>query len=386
MSAPTRPPLLLAGIAAAAVAAGCSTARPPSELQQRENVRATPAELRHRLRSLAPPFAGILEDAAERIELVAATREERLFATRLKVEGVPALFAALFRSDPVEAFIDTWVLTVQMTDFFTTGRGASLLSPPPREIALAACGSLQEQLRQQAREAAPGVDFSATAARLRQWAGENPIRSLAARPSTAVLVAGLVAEPSLGAAQAAGKIAEDLNDLGARMDFMTATLPKQARWQAEQLLLEAAGARDVRALLDAGARAGADASRAVAALDRAIALLEGLPAEARSEREAVLRGLRGEREAVLASARGEREALQAFVSAERRAALETLAVERAALLKDFERQRRETVVDAVAGLERLAGRIVLQLALAALVGGGAVAAFAFALGRRSRPS
>ncbi len=302
----------------ALLVASCSTSRPPSELHARVNeVTASPAEVRIRIRSLAPPFAGVVEDAADRMGALSATPEERLSAVRFKVETVPALFAALFRPDPIEALADAWVLTVQLRAFFETGRGR-LFSPEARAIALEACDRLYADLLAQTREIAPGADTARFETQVKEWAAAHPIESLAARPSTASFFARLVAEPSLGVAQTTGKIAEDLADMGLRMDFMTATLPKQARWQAEWLLFEAATAPDGRGLLEAARNAGTDATRAVVLLDRAIRLLETLPGSVDAQRKAVLADLRGERETILASARAEREALQAFASEERK--------------------------------------------------------------------
>ena len=301
----------------AAMVSGCSTARPPSELRTRMNkVTASQAELRLRLRALAPPFAGIVEDAADRMAALSTTPEEKLFATRVKVEAVPALFAALFRPDPTAALADTWVLIAQMRMFFETGRGR-LLPPEARAVAAGACDRLYAEIQEEARQVASGGSTAGLETWVKEWAAANPIESLAARPSTASFFARLVAEQPLGAAQTAGKIEEDLADMGARLDFLTATLPKQARWQAERLLLETANTPDARNLLEAARAAGADATRAVTLLDRAIRLLEALPAEAGTQREEVMRALRQEREAIVVSARVEREALQAFASGER---------------------------------------------------------------------
>jgi hypothetical protein len=305
------------------------------------------------------------------MDALTETPEQRLFVNRVKVEAVPAKFAALFRPEPVEAFADAWVLTVQMHAFFETGRGR-LLPPDARAVAIGAWDRLYGELLGEARQVAPGADVPKFEVWVKEWAAAHPIESLAARPSTASFFARLVAEPGLGATQAAGKIEEDLADLGARVDFLTATLPKQARWQAERLVLEAMNAREPRGLIETASRAASEAARATALLDRAIRLLEALPADVGAQREAALAGLRSEREA-----------LQAFADDERKAAFEALRAEREALLRDVDRQRVAGLAEAGRILERAVDRLALRLGAAVLLGGAVVSGVAFTLGRRS---
>src|SRR5262249_26331805 len=76
----------------------------------------TTAELRIRVRALAGRFSGVLEALADDLSRRAADPAARLSLTRLKINGIPAIQAALFEPDPIAALLDTWVLLVQLDD------------------------------------------------------------------------------------------------------------------------------------------------------------------------------------------------------------------------------------------------------------------------------
>ncbi len=94
---------------------GCATApRRDEALRERTGVEVGAAELRLQVRTLARPFGGIIEGAADRMLFAARTPEERILALRIKISGIPAVHGALFEADPAGALFETAALLAQL--------------------------------------------------------------------------------------------------------------------------------------------------------------------------------------------------------------------------------------------------------------------------------
>jgi hypothetical protein len=78
----------------------------------------------------------MIEAAADRIRAKSSDPDVRRRALLWKADGVPALFAAALRPDPLAGALDLWLLVEQMDQCFREGAwkdafGASRLPPPP---------------------------------------------------------------------------------------------------------------------------------------------------------------------------------------------------------------------------------------------------------------
>ncbi|HEY7253399.1 MAG TPA: hypothetical protein VIG37_23080 [Methylomirabilota bacterium] len=117
------------------VGAGCTFAVPERKLEPvvhaQNDVAVTANQLRLRMRSLAGPMTGQIEQAADQI--IAGTTDDAVKRAALqgKIEGVPAIRKALFEPDPFSAVMDTWVLANQMADYFERGPGKDALGTRP---------------------------------------------------------------------------------------------------------------------------------------------------------------------------------------------------------------------------------------------------------------
>jgi hypothetical protein len=81
-------------------------------------------------------------------------------------------------------------------------------------------------------------DIAALQEYVRSWADEHPIEDFYfQRISFAVLLDSLAYDEKRGLFDATGIIADGMNDLSGRLDIYAEYLPRQARWQAEYLLL-----------------------------------------------------------------------------------------------------------------------------------------------------
>jgi len=324
----------------AAVASACGTARPQSRLFEavsRSNVSIE--ELRVRVRALAGRFSGLLEALAD--DLANRSRDPRvqLEMTRFKINGIPAMQAALFEPDPVAALLDAWVLLAQIEG--AVDKTGILPDGGLRAIASAQIRGMESELESLWGALAGPSRVPETRRRLREWVGTHPLTTtLTARQSTVPLLAHLTASSGVTPLGAVATVVDQMQDLQAWATLQSAFLPKQARWQAEYLVRSAP-------------------------LDPSLA----------SAATAVAGYLSSERQATLGELSDERVHVQSFLTRERRALQSWLGAQGPVVLDDTRQMGLVWVDRAFDRATTLADRIFrrLLLLLALLVAGGLVA-------------
>jgi hypothetical protein len=168
---------------------------------------------------------------------------------------------------------------------------------------------MEKQLQDLWSQLTGGKNVDRARKRVWAWAAEHPLNeSLANRISTESLLAGLTTEGGIGPFEAAAKLVATTDDLVARLDLDTATMPKVARWQGEYLI------RDV---LSDPTYFGFDKV-----------------AESTTELNGSVQQLSGVAQAIPSTIRRERMSLQGF-----------LADERAAVLRDLHSEREATLAE-----------------------------------------
>src|SRR5262245_58400053 len=106
--------LLCCALVAGALA-GCGTAKPQSRLFTAVAQSGMSLdELRIRVRTFGSRFSGEMEAVADDIARQTTDTRIRLAMVSFKINGIPAIQAALFEPDPVAALLDAWVLLVQI--------------------------------------------------------------------------------------------------------------------------------------------------------------------------------------------------------------------------------------------------------------------------------
>lgn len=345
-SAQGRPARITAGVLETAMllAVGCASAAQPSVvLKERVNLEVDTLQLRLQVRSLAKPFSGIIEGAADSILAHATTQQERIAGLRIKVDGVPAVQGALFLPDPVAAAFETAALLVQTRVYVESGPGAKL-PPLVRDGVLGAIDSMR------ARVYTLGERIGATPdGRKRfwdaaeEWGHAHPITTtFTARETTQDLFADYLAREPHGLYAFAGRLEETAVDMSLRFDLYGEYIAKQVRWQGE-LLLEESLARDYPA-------------RAIESLGAVPLAVTALPFDADAQREALLTAMRAERELILDFIREERldtvrwaqlerQALTGLLGQERQAVLDALRAEREAALASLHDERAAAMRD-----------------------------------------
>jgi hypothetical protein len=366
MSLVLRPWLRLSVVVLAALLSACATLNPPrSELSKRVgHSDLDVSALRIRVRDLARRFSGLIEVAADEIAAHSNSPETARAMLTFKANAVPTMQGALFQPDPVAALLDAWALLAQLQDALPkTAVGASpeLLAKAQRSL-----GDMESQVEAVWREITGSEDVSPARARVHAWAAEHPlVGTLVARESTAPLLASVTAASGGGLRGQAASLLEDTRDLTARVDLYAASLPRQARWQAE---LVAADAMNAPALQSAMA----ELARTVDILDRVGGMVANTPALVARERAAVLEALDMERRSLQDFISGERQAVLAGVGQERAAVVDALRTERVATFQQLDGLARGWVDHAFDRAGHLVDRVflwLLALVGLALVGG-----------------
>ena len=216
----------------------CATAPRKSALTVKsEDVAKNIEEIRAVLYRNAARFAAVIEESADKIKGQTSDEQIQRNALLWKMYGIPAIHQAAFHPDPVAGFLDTKTLLVQMHDFFATGAGKNTFGEL-QNIALEGLTKFDLELTEVMRGMTKSGDITVPQGYTRTWADQHRIEDLYfKRISFTVALDSLMYDKKHGLFDATGMIADGMNDLSSRMNIYIEYLPRQARWQAEYLLL-----------------------------------------------------------------------------------------------------------------------------------------------------
>ncbi len=357
--------VLAAGWATIAQSSGCAPRgqRQTEFMRRVGTVTISAEELRVRTLGFAHLMMGTVESASDRIRTATDDPEIEEAALLWKVQMVPLVQEAAFRSDPLAALIDLWALSLQLRDLFTTGPGAEGLGDQAR-IARESTESLLERVQEIAIEIGAREGFEEASEKIEAWAEANPITGRYFVRTSVIENLEQLSDTyrRTGGLDAVGSLDERVRVMLDRLPFYTEYLPKQVVWQTELSLSQNAdrirGETGLAELEQLRHLDQIDASLAVVA-----DFTSGAPDLIASERERTLRAVAEEigaqRREVVASATDLAESqrgavldeFRAILAAEREAAVldasarvaTIVAGERARLLEDVERQRLESI-------------------------------------------
>ena len=159
-----------------------------------------------------------------------------------KADGIPALYAAAFRPDPLAGGLDLWVLLVQMDLYFPEGAGKAAFGAE-QPIALAALEQMSAAVEKTAALISAQPEHLARRREdVEKFARAHPIEgSLSARTTAAGELAKFFDQQDLDAFAVVGRAGDALEDLSLRLGSYSTLLPKEIRWQEELLTGEVAG-------------------------------------------------------------------------------------------------------------------------------------------------
>ena len=332
-------------------ASACVSTAPPQRSGLQEKIgqgSLSASELRLRLYDLPEKFGGTIETAADRIRVESSDPAVRRRALLWKADGIPALYSAALRPDPLAGALDLWLLLEQMSLYFSEGAGKEAFGDQ-QPIATAAVAKMLANVEEgTASLTSDRQMFDRRAAAIRQFAHSHPIEaSFSSRDTAQAELARLSQAEAGGALASIGQATETLSDITLRLNVYVSLLPKVARWQAEIAAEDITGRDNMRSSLE-------DLEAIGVAARHADNLLADIPGTVREASGPINELIDRQRTELLASIDRERLAMTAFVTAEREAALAGVSEERKAAMAGIDQQRAAVQ----AGLDALAKRSI----------------------------
>jgi hypothetical protein len=340
--APFRPELFLLLVSlVAAFTLGCQAVRYKSRLMSQKEAEGksftkSAAEVRLYLDDLAGVFAGTIEQAADRILKESAETDIRRHALLWKINGIPAVYRALFQPDPAVAIIDGWAFSIQMVDYFESGNGKNQFGRW-QPVALDASNKLESKVRQIIAGTLPEGGIHPLKEKIQSWASDHPIEGdFIYRDTTAPELARIIGDQAMDTLQTVGSLAVGIEELADQLTTYLNLLSKQARWQVELVAAEASNPPELQ-------RALKTAIEITRSLNQLVSLAEQSPAMVARERETIFKSLQQEREELLTKIDQQRRATLASLKQERMAIVDALHSERQTIMENIQLEREVTL-------------------------------------------
>jgi len=193
-------------------------------------------QLRVLVNDFAVRFAARIEAGADEILARSADPDVRRNAILWKKNAIAASFRAATRPDPMAAYLDLWILNRQMMALFQAPPGDGWFGPH-QAIAVDTCRQLEPYLGDIymaiGSDLPLGEEFVAT------FAADFPVTNLYFdRESLSSRYVEAVPDPIRELYQVVSRMQENLAELQKLTMVYAEHVPKQARWEAELLLLD----------------------------------------------------------------------------------------------------------------------------------------------------
>ncbi len=333
--------------------AACSTSGPQqTQLMKKTDLTVSSAQLQVQVRSLADRFSGLMEEAGEEVLEQTDDPAMRRSALLWLTNSIPAMQHALFRPDPLAALLDGWFLVAQM-HFYFEEHAPDHLPQNFAEIAIRMLDTMEADIKDIVIRAGSENSYETGRQLVYNAARSYPITdSFASRQGSTIVLSEFTARAGSGALKSIGSLTETMDDLIARFDLNAEYLPKQARWQAQLMMIDE-GFDTVGLSLEHLAYLEVVAGQ----IDRLTPIVEALPDLVAEERVAILEALDAELTRILSfidqqrmalmheDIRSEREAVLIAIREERIAVLEAIADERRIVLEALREERVATFLD-----------------------------------------
>src|SRR5262245_19665997 len=165
-------------VAVSGLVASCAITAPAhrSVLQEKISVGGISAtELRLRLYELPAQLGSLVETTADQIRAESSDPAVGRRALLWKADGIPALYAAALRPDPLAGALDLWLCVEQMNLYFREGAGKDSFGEQ-QPLAIAAVARMLTMVEQTATSLTPQPGmFERRATQIQQFARAHPI-------------------------------------------------------------------------------------------------------------------------------------------------------------------------------------------------------------------
>lgn len=353
------PLMLLLASSTACASSGEKAARGPAG----KKIQITPSQLQVKVRALADPFSGLIEEAVWELWETDQDPAWRQTVLIWQINVINAVQRATFQPVPLAALFDTWALVEQLRDYAVDTARLDRTDEQVK-IVLNAVDKMEASILKIAIEAGGEEGAENTRRLIREWASENPIDKFASRTSTESELAHWTARGNMGAMATVKSLGASLDDVMARLDLYSEYIPKQAAWHAELVAGQVVAPSRTEQAFD-------DVSLTAAAFDRIALSLERYPNVVSDERRVILETLQDERAIILDQILNRFAEMQTFINEERidlvenqlrlerEAIFEGIAYERAIIIDAAIKERAATMVE----LEEMVGDLVEQSAI-----------------------
>jgi len=258
---------------------------------------AVPLELWAEVFNYTEAFSKRVEQTADGIMEQAEDPEVRRQALLWKMNAIPVCMSAQDNASPVGCLIDVWAVSRQMRQYFADGYGRSQFGEL-QPLAISTCAELEADVSEIARAHLQPEQYAAWEHRLAEWTAEHVISDDSFdRPSGVRALSKQLSQKAVGDVfSTVENLETEVYFLRAKVGLYADHLPRQARWQAELLMMDALDRQVPPLLTNAYERLAAERMLVLEDVDRQ--RLETLKA-VQAEREIVLEALQGERRVIL---------------------------------------------------------------------------------------
>ena len=321
---------------------GCkSTAEKSNMMKQLKVKSVTSQELQIRINEFSTHFAHEVEASADKIMSRTTDPAIRRQALIWKIYAIPACKAAATSGDPLMAFIDTWTFVLQMTDYFETGGGKEAFGEL-QPIAITTSRSLELQILNMIKQRVLPEGFGKTGDFVADWVLEHPIKTqFFTRDSTLPLLTDVYRASPKGTFATVGSIDQGIGNIADRIAFLSDTLPREVRWQAEYLMETTLSGEKLEEMLN-------NVNTLIKSVDRMARVIEQSPELIERERKTVFAEIQKERNAVLESINEQRIETIQELDKEIVEVIKVIHEERIATVKDLRSERIETLKEITA--------------------------------------
>jgi hypothetical protein len=336
----------------------------------------SPRDLHARIltREYSGRFIGAVQQSADGIAAGTEDPAIRLNALRWKIAAAGKSQRAAGQMVPMMSLLDTWALSVQMSEYLAGGAGRTLFGPE-QASAVTLAAELAREAEDLARRLTTPDEFQKDQQFIDGYARAHPIESLDFARASVVDLWSRDAGAQTKLVDTLGTVPEALADVGDRVRMYGDNGPEQVLWQAELAAQESGiSSKDLRAALQ---RLDERIGRLYAMVDATPKLVDGVVRDAGRRFDTSWDG-------VMRDVRGEGSTLSDSVSAERQAAVSALDAEREAVAADAARIANQVVKDAGEQVRRLVREALLLVIALTLVMLGVPFAAGYFVGR-ARP-
>ena len=318
-----------------------------------------PRDLQARMltREYSGHFIGAVQQTADDIAAGTDDPAIRLNALRWKIAAAGKSQRAAGQMVPMMGLLDTWALSVQMSEYLASGAGRTLFGTE-QASAVTLAAELAREAEDLARRLTAPDEFQKDQQFIDGYARAHPIQSLDFARASVVDLWSREAGAQAKLADSLGTVPEALADVSDRVRMYGDTGPEQVLWQAE-LAAQGSGisSKDLRAALQ---RLDERIGRLYAMVDATPKLVDGVVRDAGRRFDTSW-------DQVMRDVRGEGSTLSDSVSAERQAAVSALDAEREAVAADAARIAAQVVKDAGEQVRRLVREALLLVIALTLV-------------------